>query len=113
MKNLKKVSYILRIKICRDRSRKLLRLSQSIYIDTILKRFNIENFKKDFLSIGHWITLSKKDFATTYQERKHMSMISYASAMGSIMYAMTCTRPDVAHSLRVVSRYQSKSGEAH
>ena len=42
-----------------------------------------------------------------------MSRVSYASAMGSIMYAMTCTRLDVAYSLGVVSRYQSDPGENH
>ena len=42
-----------------------------------------------------------------------MSRISYASVVGSIMYAMLCTRSDVAYSLGVVSRYQSHLGEAH
>src|SRR5436305_12685232 len=30
-----------------------------------------------------------------------------------IMYAMLCTRPDVAHALGVASRYQSEPGPAH
>ena len=42
-----------------------------------------------------------------------MGRIPYASTVGSIMYAMTCTRPDVAYSLGVVSRYQSDPGENH
>ena len=42
-----------------------------------------------------------------------MSRVSYASIMGSIMYAMTYTRSDVAYSLGVVSRYQSDLGENH
>ena len=113
MKDLGEASYILRMKIYRNRSRWLLGLIQSMYIDTILKRFNMENFKKDYLLIGYRITLSKKDCLTIPQERECMSRISYASVMGSIMYAMTCTRSDVACSLGVVSRYQSDSGENH
>ena len=113
MKDLGEASYILGMKIYRDRSKKLLGLSQSMYIETVLKRFSMENSKKGYLPIGHGITLSKKDCATTPEEREHMSRIPYASAVGSIMYAMTCTRPDVAHSLGVVSRYQSDPGEAH
>ena len=97
MKDLREASYIVGMKIYRDRSKKLLRLSQSMYIETVLKRFSIENFKKGCLPIGHGITLSKKDRAITPEEREHMSRIPYASAVGSIMYAMTCTRPDVAH----------------
>ena len=42
-----------------------------------------------------------------------MGRISYASTVGSIMYAMTCTRPDVAYSLGIVSKYQSDPGENH
>jgi len=39
--------------------------------------------------------------------------VSYASAVGSIMYAMLCTRPDVSYALSVTSRYQSNLGEGH
>ena len=113
MKDLGEASYILGMKIYRDRSRRLLGLSQSTYIDTILKRFSMENSKKGYLPIGHGIKLSKKDCVTTPEERERMSRIPYASAVGSIMYAMLCTRPDVAYSLGVVSRYQSDPGEAH
>ena len=113
MKDLGEASFILGMKIYRDRSRKLLGLSQSTYIDTVLKRFSMENSKKGYLPIPSGITLTKKDCATTPEEREHMSRIPYASAVGSVVYAMTCTRPDMAHSLGVVSRYQSDPGEAH
>ena len=49
----------------------------------------------------------------TQDEREHMSKIPYASAIGSIMYAMLCTRPDVSYALSVTSRYQSDPGEGH
>ena len=42
-----------------------------------------------------------------------MSGVSYASAIGSIMYAMICTRPDVSFALSVSSRYQIDPGLAH
>ena len=71
MKDLEEASYILGMKIYRDRSRRLLGLSQSTYIDIMLKWFNIENFKKDNLSIGHEITFSKKNCLTTPQEREY------------------------------------------
>ena len=46
-------------------------------------------------------------------EGSHMSMIPYASAIGSIMYAMLCTKPDVSYALSITSRYQSYSGMGH
>ena len=113
MKDLGEASYILGMKIYRDRFKRMLGLSQSMYIDTMLKRFSMKNFKKGYLPIGQGINLSKRDCSITPQERERMSRVPYASAVGSIMYAMTCTRPDVAYSLGVVSRYQSDPGENH
>ena len=48
MKDLGEASYILRMKIYRDKSKKMLGLSQSTYIDTMLKRFSMENSKKGY-----------------------------------------------------------------
>ena len=42
-----------------------------------------------------------------------MNKIPYTSAIGSLMYAMLCTRPDIAHAVSVTSRYQSNPGEEH
>ncbi|KAL0457699.1 UNVERIFIED_CONTAM: putative transposon Ty5-1 protein [Sesamum latifolium] len=42
-----------------------------------------------------------------------MSVIPYASAIGSIQYTVQCTRPDVTFPLSVTSRYQACAGEAH
>src|SRR4051812_40730678 len=42
-----------------------------------------------------------------------MDKVPYASAIGSIMYAMLCTRPDVAHAISFTSRYQSDLGLEH
>ena len=46
-------------------------------------------------------------------EQEKMSVITYASATGSIMYAMLCTRPDVSCALSVASTYKSNLGVAH
>ncbi|KAI3788052.1 hypothetical protein L2E82_00677 [Cichorium intybus] len=57
--------------------------------------------------------LSKTQSPSTDEEITDMSRVLYASAVGSIMYAMTCTRPDVAFALSMVSRYQGNPGRAH
>jgi hypothetical protein len=46
-------------------------------------------------------------------ELDRMSKVSYASAIGSIMYAMISTRPDVSYALSATSRYKSNPGESH
>ncbi|XP_073017954.1 secreted RxLR effector protein 161-like [Primulina eburnea] len=40
-------------------------------------------------------------------EREQMKNISYASAVGSLMYAQVCTRPDIAFVVGMLGRYQS------
>ncbi|KAL0448471.1 UNVERIFIED_CONTAM: Retrovirus-related Pol polyprotein from transposon TNT 1-94 [Sesamum latifolium] len=113
MKDMGEASYILGIKIYRDRSRRMLGLTQSSYIEKVLKRFRMEHSKRGVLPMRHGIKLSKKQSPKTDEELKRMSDIPYASAVGSIQYAVQCTRPDVAYALSVMSRYQACAGEAH
>uniref|UniRef100_A0A2N9H4X0 Integrase catalytic domain-containing protein n=1 Tax=Fagus sylvatica TaxID=28930 RepID=A0A2N9H4X0_FAGSY len=47
------------------------------------------------------------------EEKNQMSKVPYASAIGSLMYAMLCTRPDICFAVSMVSRYQSNPGPAH
>jgi hypothetical protein len=113
MKDLDEAAYILGIKIYRDRSKRLIGLSQDTYIDKVLKRFNMVEAKKGFLPMSHGIHLSKTQCPSTTDERERMSRIPYASSIGSIMYAMICTRPDISYAHSVTSRYQSDPSEGH
>ena len=113
MKDLGNAAYILGIRIYRDRTKRLIGLSQSTYLDKILKRFNMANSSKGFMPMANGTRLSKNQSPSNEKELERMSRIPYASAIGSIMYAMTCTRPDVSFALSMVSRYQSNPGEAH
>ena len=113
MKDLGESSYILEIKIYRDRSKRMLGLSQSKYIDLILKRFSMDGSKRGYLSMSQGIHLFKKMSPKIPEQRNRMSSIPYALAIGSLMYAMLCTRPDVAYTLGIVSRFQADPGEIH
>ena len=42
-----------------------------------------------------------------------MSNVPYSSTVGSLMYAMICTRPDLSHTVSVVSRYMHNPGKDH
>ncbi|KAJ9553326.1 hypothetical protein OSB04_017371 [Centaurea solstitialis] len=113
MKDLGEAAYILGIKIYRNRSKRLIGLSQSTYIDKILKRFRMDESKKGFIPMQHGIVLSKSQCPVSSQDQDRMKSVPYASAIGSIMYAMLCTRADVAYSVSVTSRYQQNPGEPH
>jgi hypothetical protein len=87
MKDLGEAAYVLGIKIYRDRSKRLIGLSQDTYFDKILNRFNMLDSKKGFLPMSHGITLSKSQCATSLDEQKKMSAIPYASAIGGFVRA--------------------------
>ena len=113
MKDLGEAQFILGMRIYRDRSKRLLGLSQDAYLDKVLKRFSMEKSKKGFLPVSHGIHLSKNQCPRTTDELEMMEKVPYASAIGSIMYAMICTRPDIAYALSITSRFQSCPGPAH
>ncbi|KAL0445769.1 UNVERIFIED_CONTAM: hypothetical protein Slati_1704800 [Sesamum latifolium] len=67
-----------------DRSRRMLGLTQSSYIDKVLKRFKMEHSKRELLHMRHGVKLSKKQSPKTDEKLKRMLSIPYASAVGSI-----------------------------
>ena len=91
----------------------MLGLFQATYIDQILVRFNMQNFKKRFVLFKVGISLSGDQCPKTHAEIKRMRGISYASVVGSLMYAMLCTRPDIYFAVGMISIYQSDPGKEH
>ncbi|GJT23250.1 retrotransposon protein, putative, ty1-copia subclass [Tanacetum coccineum] len=113
MKDLGEAAFILGIKIYRDRSKRLIGLGQNAYMDKILKRYKMDNFKRGYIPMQERLDLNKTQGASTPEEVKHMQNVPYASAVGSIMYAVRCTRSDVAFAQNITSRFQQNLGECH
>ncbi|CAA0832955.1 Uncharacterized mitochondrial protein AtMg00810, partial [Striga hermonthica] len=113
MKDLGEAGHILGIRVVRDRKKRMLCLSQSSYIDTVLARFSMQDSKKGTLPFRKGIPLSKEMSSKTPQEIEDMKTLPYASAVGSLMYAMLCTRPDISYVVGLVARYQSNPGREH
>ncbi|GJU13665.1 retrotransposon protein, putative, ty1-copia subclass [Tanacetum coccineum] len=57
--------------------------------------------------------LIKTQGASTLEEVRHMQNVPYASGVGSIMYEVRCTRPDVAFTQNITSRFQQNPEEPH
>ncbi|GJT11979.1 retrotransposon protein, putative, ty1-copia subclass [Tanacetum coccineum] len=85
MKDLGEAAFILGIKIYRDRSKRLIGLSQSAYMDKILKRYKMDNSKHGHIPIQERLDLNKTQGASTPEEVKRMQNIPYASVVGSII----------------------------
>uniref|UniRef100_A0A3Q7JAX8 Reverse transcriptase Ty1/copia-type domain-containing protein n=1 Tax=Solanum lycopersicum TaxID=4081 RepID=A0A3Q7JAX8_SOLLC len=99
MKDLGAARKILGMEIIRDRERRKLFLSQRSYIQKVLARFGMSS--------------SKPIDTPSEEEKEYMSRVPYASAVGSLMYAMVCTRSDLAHAVSVVSRFMGQPGREH
>jgi hypothetical protein len=67
----------------------------------------------EFEKLGMLHLVGVTQCPATEKEKSEMANIPYASAIGSIMYAILSTRPDVALSLSLTSRFQSNPGVPH
>ena len=113
MKDLGEASHILGIKFMRDRQKRMLGLSQASYIDEILARFSMQDSKKEFVPFRVGSSLSANQRPKTPTKIERMRGIFYASAVGSLIYAMLCTRADICFVVGMVSRYQSDPGKEY
>nr|GEX57039.1 hypothetical protein [Tanacetum cinerariifolium] len=68
MKDLEEAAFILGIKICKDRSKRLIGLGQNAYVDKILKRYKMDNSKSGHIPMQERIDLNKTQGASTPKE---------------------------------------------
>ena len=73
----------------------------------------MQDSKKEFVSFRVGKSLSSNQRPKTNAEIERIRGIPYALAVGSLMYAMLCTRPDICFVVGMISRYQSELGEEH
>ena len=113
MKDLGAAKKILGMEIYRDRRAGKLYLSQKKYTEKELERFAMQNVKPMNTPFAAYFKLSAAMSPQFIEEEEQMSHVPYASAVGSIMYAMVCTRPDSSHVVSVISRYMGHPGKMH
>ncbi|KAH0743072.1 hypothetical protein KY290_031065 [Solanum tuberosum] len=70
---------------------------QEKYIQKVLRRFNMDKAKVVSTPLAMHFKLSTRHCPSSDGEKEDMKKVPYASAVGSLMYAMVCTRPDIAH----------------
>jgi hypothetical protein len=79
----------------------------------VLERFRMQNAKPVSTPLANHFKLTKEMCPKTQEEIEYMSRVPYSSTIGSLMYAMVCTRPDIAHAVGVVRRYMNNPGKEH
>ncbi|KAJ9539459.1 LOW QUALITY PROTEIN: hypothetical protein OSB04_032192 [Centaurea solstitialis] len=104
MKDLGVADVILGIKIHQNSEGYI--LSQSHYIEKVLKKF------------GHYedrSVVTPFDPSTNLKKNQGDSIakIEYTQVLGSLMYIMNCTRPDISYTVNRLSRYSHNLGKDH
>jgi len=80
----------------------------------MLQRFLIGDEAKSVSSpLAPHFKLSARISRKTVDDREYMSHIPFASAIGSLMYAMACTRPDLSQVVSTISRYMHDPDRGH
>ena len=113
MKDMGDASYVIGIKIFRDKHNGILGLSQKTYINRVLEIFRMKDCSPSVAPImkGNRFNLNqcpKNDF-----EKEKMKNIPYVSVVGNIMYVQVCTKPDITFIVSMLERYQSNLGMNH
>ena len=110
MKDLGSAKRILGMDIFRNREAGTLQISQSEYLQKVLKKINMVDCKSSNTPLGAHFKLSAIEDAL---EMLNPEEIPYSSVVGSVMYAIVGSRPDLAYRVGLVSRYMSRPGELH
>jgi Reverse transcriptase (RNA-dependent DNA polymerase) len=105
MKDLGDASWILGMKITRDRNKKTLTIDQTQYIEGKVKEFGMENAKPESIPMSKGGSL-----LTNIGE---LPDVPYRSIVGSLMYAMVLTRPDICYAVGVLSRFLDSFSVEH
>jgi ATP-binding cassette subfamily B (MDR/TAP) protein 1 len=111
MKDMGKVSYVLGVKIIRDLAKWLVDLTQENYIKKMLEHYHMQDCKPTNTYVDRSLSLSRDMFPKTLKEKEKMSKVPYASVVGSLMYAIMCTHPDICYIVGLVIQYQSNPGQ--
>ena len=88
----------------------VIRIQQTRYIKDILQRFGMHNSKPVATPIESGIQLSASD---SENEKPTVDKTEYQAAVGSLMYAMLGTRPDLAYAVGLVSQFASNPSQQH
>ena len=106
MKDLGEVHYCLGIQVERDKDNKRMKLHQAQYLTNLLEKFGMQDCKSVTTPVDQSTKLLPNEGEPVNKEQ-------YQSLIGGLTYAVTATRPDLAHALGTVNQFCSNPGEEH
>lgn len=77
-------------------------LTQKAYIESILKKYNMQECRPASISLEPGIKMSKEVWPVTHKEKEEMLHVPYRELIRSLMYLSQYTRPDIAFAIITV-----------
>ena len=108
VEDLGEVSHILGMLIKRDRNSRTPTISQSKYLEGVLKRFNMTECKPVSTPIE-----PGKQFHELSENETPANIHEYQKIIGCLTYVTTASRPDLAAAVGILSKYMTKSSQEH
>ena len=109
MKDMGELKSFLGIDITRNKKERTITLSQKGYVDTILNHFGFA----EAAPIRTPMVVQKLEGLEANDKAFNPRKEAYCSLVGSLMYLMIATRPDLANAIGIISRYLSNPSEEH
>jgi hypothetical protein len=104
----------LALKVSQDHNNRTISLSQTAYIDHIVNQFNLENTHNVWIPLNPDAkALSSAQSPITDKDIADMAKVPYRAAIGSMMYAVICTQPDIAFSVNRLAQFLTNPGRTH
>ena len=105
---------VLGVKIEKNRDNGKVRLTQNGYLQKILQKFNINGDTKSVSTpLAPHFKLRAIMSPTRIEKHEYMSYVPYASALGNLIYAIVCTRPNLSQVTSMISRYMDDPRKGH
>ncbi len=112
MKDLGEISYCLGMEVTRDTDGHY-SITQKKYIGDVLRRFGMLNCKPSPIPMETGLKLSKTMSPASPEEIETASTFPYREIIGSLMYLMVSTRPDISYAVGQLARYLNCHGPQH
>jgi hypothetical protein len=107
------IDFLLGVKVDRDRHNRTIQLSQRQYILDMLERYGFSTCSPVSTPMNPGTVLSDAQCPNSPEEVQAMRTVPYISAVGSLIYLAIATRPDIAYTVGVLARFNTKYGKAH
>jgi len=111
--DLGEINWILGIAVKHDHVARTIGLSQKSYINSMLSQYSFENVKPVTMPMDPSMHFSTSQSPKTTQEFAKMKDKPYREAVGSLMYVLLGTRPDITYTVSVLSKYADNPGLVH